>query len=100
MSVTSPRRIPFLTEQLRLARAAPPVARGGGCYLDQAPVPPPAPARGGSGESWVPIESQRLQDGGDVSFENLSYQLSTVVSWTTVAMTGNGVLGHDTGEGA
>ncbi len=59
-----------------------------------------APVTRGSGESWVPIESQRLQDGGDVSFENLSYQLSTVVSWTTVAMTGNGVLGHDTGEGA
>ena len=35
-----------------------------------------------------------------VSFEILTYQLSTVVYWTTVALTGNGELGFDSGEGA
>jgi len=34
------------------------------------------------------------------SNELLTYQLSTVVSWTTVAFTGNGESGFDTGEGA
>ena len=37
---------------------------------------------------------------GAVSFKFLTYQLSTVVYWTTVALTGNGVLGYDSGEGA
>ena len=35
-----------------------------------------------------------------MAFKFLTYQLSTVVYWTTVAMTGNGVLGYDSGEGA
>ena len=34
------------------------------------------------------------------SFKFLTYQLSTVGYWPTVAMTGNGVLGYDSGEGA
>ena len=37
---------------------------------------------------------------GAVSFRFLTYQLSTVGYWPTVAMTGNGVLGYDSGEGA
>ena len=37
---------------------------------------------------------------GDVSFKFLTYQLPTVRYWPTVAMTGNGELGFDSGEGA
>ena len=37
---------------------------------------------------------------GDGSFKFLTYQLSTVGYWLTVAMTGNGELGFDSGEGA
>ena len=36
----------------------------------------------------------------DRSFKFLTYQLSTVRYWLTVAMTGNGELGFDSGEGA
>ena len=36
---------------------------------------------------------------GDVSFKFLTYQLPTVGYWPTVAMTGNGELGFDSGEG-
>jgi len=32
--------------------------------------------------------------------EFLSYQLSIVVQWTTMAVTGNGEFGFDSGEGA
>ena len=35
-----------------------------------------------------------------VSFKFLTYQLPTVGYWPTVAMTGNGELGFDSGEGA
>ena len=38
--------------------------------------------------------------GGDRSFEFLTYQLSSVGYWPTEAMTGNGELGFDSGEGA
>ena len=37
---------------------------------------------------------------GDESFKFLPYQLSMVVYWTTMAVTGNGELGFDSGEGA
>ena len=37
---------------------------------------------------------------GDGSFKFLPYQLSKVVYWTTLALTGNGELGFDSGEGA
>ena len=37
---------------------------------------------------------------GDVSSEFLTYQLSTVGYLPTVALTGNGELGFDSGEGA
>ncbi len=37
---------------------------------------------------------------GDDSFKFLTYQLPTVGYWPTVALTGNGELGFDSGEGA
>ena len=37
---------------------------------------------------------------GDASFKFLPYQLSMVVYWTTMAVTGNEELGFDFGEGA
>ena len=37
---------------------------------------------------------------GARSHEFLTYQLSTVGYWPTVALTGNGVLGYDSGEEA
>ena len=37
---------------------------------------------------------------GAVSFKFLTYQVSTVGYWPTVALTGNGELGVDSGEGA
>ena len=42
----------------------------------------------------------RMAEAGEVSFKFLSYQLPTVGYWPTVAMTGNGELGFDSGEGA
>ena len=41
-----------------------------------------------------------IASAGDGSFKFLTYQLPTVGYWPTVAMTGNGVLGFDSGEGA
>ena len=41
-----------------------------------------------------------MATAGDGSFKFLTYQLSTVVYWTTVSLTGNGELGFDSGEGA
>jgi hypothetical protein len=37
---------------------------------------------------------------GDRPFKFLTYQLSSVGYWPTEAMTGNGELGFDSGEGA
>ena len=42
----------------------------------------------------------RMAPAGDESFKCLTYQLPTVRYWPTVAMTGNGELGFDSGEGA
>ena len=42
----------------------------------------------------------RIAPAGDASFKFLTYQLPTVGYWPTVAMTGNGELGFDSGEGA
>ena len=42
----------------------------------------------------------RMASVGDVSFKYLTYQLPTVRYWLTVAMTGDGELGFDSGEGA
>ena len=41
-----------------------------------------------------------VASAGDGSFKLLTYQLPTVGYWPTLAMTGNGELGFDTGEGA
>ena len=52
---------------------------------------------------WLVIHDNStncMASAGDVSFEFLTYQLPTVGSWPTVAMTGNGELGFDSGEGA
>ncbi len=44
--------------------------------------------------------SNRMASAGDNSFKFLTYQLPTVRYGLTVAMTGNGELGFDSGEGA
>ena len=44
--------------------------------------------------------TERMACAGAVSFKFLTYQLSTVGYWPTVALTGNGELGFDSGEGA
>ena len=44
--------------------------------------------------------TDRMASAGDESFKFLTYQLPTVGYWPTVAMTGNGELGFDSGEGA
>ena len=44
--------------------------------------------------------TERMACAGAIPVEFLTYQLSTVRYWLTVAMTGNGVLGYDSGEGA
>ena len=41
-----------------------------------------------------------VASAGDDSFKLLTYQLPTVGYWLTVALTGNGGLGFDSGEGA
>jgi hypothetical protein len=37
---------------------------------------------------------------GEITFKYLLYQLSLVVYWTTMVLTGNGESGFDSGEGA
>ena len=44
--------------------------------------------------------TNRMASAGDRFFKLLTYQLPTVGYWPTLAMTGNGELGFDTGEGA
>ena len=44
--------------------------------------------------------ANRMASAGDGPFKFLPYQLSMVVYWTTMAVTGNGELGFDSGEGA
>ena len=44
--------------------------------------------------------TNRMASAGDKSFKFLTYQLPTVGYWPTVALTGNGELGFDSGEGA
>jgi hypothetical protein len=48
---------------------------------------------------WFMVR-RRIIKFGDASLEFLTYQLPTVGSWPTVALTGNGELGFDSGEGA
>ena len=47
-------------------------------------------------DKWV----DHLAAASDVSSKFLTYQLPTVRYWLTVAMTGDGELGFDSGEGA
>ena len=42
----------------------------------------------------------RMASAGDVSFKFLAYRFPTVGYWPTVAMTCNGELGFDSGQGA
>ena len=44
--------------------------------------------------------TNRIASAGDKSFKFLTYQLPMVGYWPTMAMTGNGELGFDSGEGA
>ena len=44
--------------------------------------------------------ANRMACAGDESFKFLPYQLSMVGYWPTMALTGNGELGFDSGEGA
>ena len=44
--------------------------------------------------------TNRMAPAGDESFKFLTYQLPMVGYWPTMAMTGNGELGFDSGEGA
>ena len=44
--------------------------------------------------------TNRMASAGDRSFKFLTYQFPTVGYWPTVALTGNGELGFDSGEGA
>ena len=44
--------------------------------------------------------SDRMGISRDKPFKFLPHQLSMVVYWTTMAFTGNGGLGFDSGEGA
>ena len=51
---------------------------------------------------WVSLgnNSNLVASASGASYKCLTYQLSTVGYWPTVAMTGNGELGFDSGEGA
>ena len=44
--------------------------------------------------------TERIACAGAVRFKFLTYQLSMVGYWPTMALTGNGELGFDSGEGA
>ena len=44
------------------------------------------------------VQYESHGSAGDESFKFLTYQLPTVGYWPTVAMTGNGELGFDSGE--
>ena len=52
--------------------------------------------------SWMiqNIRAKLMARAGARSIKFLTYQLSMVVYWTTMALTGNGELGFDSGEGA
>ena len=80
---------------LELIHAPKPDSVEGLCLLDTEPTQAPP--------GFVVIHNNptnRMASAGDVSFKFLTYQLPTVGYWPTVAMTGNGELGFDSGEGA
>ena len=80
---------------LELIHAQIPDFKEGLCLLDKEPIY--------STSSHLVTHSNRTNRkdlSGDRSFKFLTYQLSTVGYWPTVAVTGNGELGFDSGEGA
>jgi hypothetical protein len=80
---------------LELIHAYKPNLSDGSCLLDTEPI-----------QAWPVLlvihdnRANRMASAGDESFKFLTYQLSTVGYWPTVALTGNGELGFDSGEGA
>lgn len=79
---------------LELIHAHKPDFSEGLYLLDTEPIP--------LGVFWM-THNKRMElmaCAGAVSFKFLTYQLSTVGYWPTVALTGNGELGFDSGEGA
>ena len=79
---------------LELIHASKPDFAEGLCLLDTEPTQP-------SADPLVIHNNRtnRMTSVGDESFKFLTYQLPTVGYWPTVAMTGNGELGFDSGEG-
>ena len=79
---------------LELIHASRPDFAEGLCLLDTEPSPACRVSR------WLMVIERIACFGGDDSFKFLTYQLPTVGYWPTVALTGNGELGFDSGEGA
>ena len=80
-------------ENLELILASKPNFSDGLYLLDTEPIP--------SGFWMIHNKrTERVGYAGAISLEFLTYQLSTVGYWPTVALTGNGELGFDSGEGA
>ena len=80
---------------LELIHAPKPDFAEGLCLLDTEPTQAPP--------GFLVIHDNRANrkaSARDGSFKFLTYQLSTVGYWPTVALTGNGELGFDSGEGA
>ena len=82
-------------EILELIHAHLPNLLEGLCLLDTEPTQA-LPGFTVNHNDWT----NRIASAGDKSFKFLTYQLSTVGYRPTVAMTGNGELGFDSGEGA
>ena len=80
---------------LELIHAPRPDFVEGLCLLDTEPTQAPP--------GFVVIHNNRtnrMASAGDESFKFLTYQLPTVGYGLTVAVTGNGEFGFDSGEGA
>jgi hypothetical protein len=80
---------------LELIHAYRPNFLGGSCLLDTEPTQFTL-------ASWLIHGGcmNRVAPAGDGAFKFLTYQLWTVGYWPTVALTGDGGLGFDSGEGA
>ena len=80
---------------LKLIHGSPPNSAEGSCLV----APEPMQALPGLVVTHT-IQTHRIASAGDEPLELLTYQLWMVGYWPTVAMTGNGELGFDSGEGA
>jgi hypothetical protein len=80
---------------LQLIHASKPNFAEGLCLLDTEPTQAP-PGFLVTHNNYM----NRMASADDASIKFLTYQLPTVGYWPTVAMTGNGELGFDSGEGA